>query len=109
MHDNAQVHIYHRILKMLEKAGIELLKWPPYFPDLNPIEYISPILQNDLHKHHPHLATMTGAPKKIKTALIPALKHYWDLIETSVFQNLARTMSNKVTAVIEAKGCYTKY
>src|SRR5690606_9173908 len=109
MHDNARVHIYHKIPEFLKDNGIDVMKWPPYSPDLNPIEHIWPILKNNLHKHYPHLASMKGAPPKIKVALIPALKHCWDLIEPSVFENLARTMPNRVKAVIEAKGWYTKY
>ena len=109
MHDNARVHTYQRVQEFLEENGIEVMIWPPYSPDLNPIEHIWPILKNNLHKHYPHLATMRGAPPKVKAALIPALKHCWELIEPSVFENLARTMPNRVRAVIQAKGWYTKY
>lgn len=109
MQDNARVHIYHKVPEWLAENRIEVMKWPPYSPNLNPIEHIWPILQNNLHKHYPHLSTMKGAPPKIKAALIPALKHCWELIEPLVFENLARTMPNRMRAVIEAKGWYTKY
>lgn len=109
MQDNARIHIYHKIPELLRNNGIEVMIWPPYSPDLNPIEHIWPILKNNLHKHYPQLATMKGAPPKIKAALIPALKHCWELIDPSVFENLAKTMPNRVRAVIEAKGWYTKY
>lgn len=109
MQDNARVHIYNKIPKFLAENGVEVMKWPPYSPDLNPIEHIWPILKNNLHKHYPHLATMKGRPPKIKAALIPALKHCWELIDPSIFENLARTMPNRVRAVIEANGWYTKY
>ena len=83
--------------------------WPPYSPDLNPIEHIWPILKNNLHQHYTELATMKGAPPKIKAALIFALKHCWELIGPSIFENLARTMPNRVRAVIAVNGWYTKY
>ena len=85
------------------------MKWLPYSRDLNPIEHVWPILNKNLHDHYLDLATMKGAAAKIEAALVPALKHHWEMIEPSVFENLARTMPNRVRAVIEAKGWYTKY
>jgi transposase len=109
MQDNARVHTYKPVIKWLDDEGITVMVWPPYSPDLNPIEHVWPILKKNLHDHYPELATMKGGRPKVQAVLIPALKHCWDMIEPSVFENLARTMPNRVQAVFKAKGWYTKY
>ena len=38
MHDNAPVHTARVVRGLLEELGVEVMVWPPYSPDLNPIE-----------------------------------------------------------------------
>lgn len=38
MHDNAPIHTAHTVKSCLEGMGIEVMVWPAYSPDLNPIE-----------------------------------------------------------------------
>ena len=38
MQDNTPIHKAHAVTKWLEDMGIEVVDWPPYSPDLNPIE-----------------------------------------------------------------------
>ena len=38
MHDNARVHTAHLIRDFLQEEGYEVIEWPPYSPDLNPIK-----------------------------------------------------------------------
>lgn len=40
MHDNAPVHTASIIQELLAGLGVEVMVWPPYSPDLNPIENI---------------------------------------------------------------------
>lgn len=42
MHDNAPVHTAYIVRDYLVELGIEVMEWPPYSPDLNPIENHSP-------------------------------------------------------------------
>ncbi|KAG9086588.1 Galactose-3-O-sulfotransferase 3, partial [Ceratobasidium sp. 392] len=36
--DNASAHKAKDCLEWLDNCGIEVMEWPPYSPDLNPIE-----------------------------------------------------------------------
>lgn len=38
IHDNASVHRAKIIQNLLQELGFEIMNWPLYSPDLNPIE-----------------------------------------------------------------------
>lgn len=39
--DNAGVHTANSTMERMVENGVELLEdWPPYLPDLNPIEHV---------------------------------------------------------------------
>ena len=38
MQDNALIHKAHKVTEFFKEIGIEVMAWPPYSPDLNPIE-----------------------------------------------------------------------
>lgn len=40
MQDNASVHTAKKVKEWLKEMGIEMIDWPPYSPDLNPIEHL---------------------------------------------------------------------
>ena len=40
MQDNAPIHKAKKILDWLELHGVETTEWPPFSPDLNPIEHV---------------------------------------------------------------------
>lgn len=50
--DNARPHVSKYTLDMFRNQGVELLNWPPYSPDLSPIEYIWHILKNKVYDGH---------------------------------------------------------
>jgi hypothetical protein len=40
MQDNAPIHMANKVKKWFEDNGIDTSDWPPYSPDLNPIEHV---------------------------------------------------------------------
>jgi transposase len=63
MHDNACIHTAKLTKKLLEDNHVEVLKWPPYSPNLNPMENIWSLLKDAIYKRRPDLLTMRGDEK----------------------------------------------
>jgi transposase len=108
MHDNAPVHTVRIVQRLLQELGIEVMIWPPYLPDLNPIENLWAIMKQEIYKLYPDLE---HAPDTADTLewLIRAAKEAWDNINNQILERLSNTMPHRVKAVIEANGWYTKY
>jgi len=108
MQDNAPIHKAKIITKFLEENGVKVLKWPPYSPDLNPIEHLWFLLKEMVYKVNPDIEKLTG-DKEIKEALGKALKEAWELIPEKRFKVLWRKYHKRIDAVLKAKGWWTKY
>ncbi|KAL7755582.1 hypothetical protein ACKLNR_014680 [Fusarium oxysporum f. sp. zingiberi] len=108
MHDNASVHTARVVKALLEELQVQLMIWPPYSPDLNPIENLWALMKAEIYRLHPEL---THAEDTVATqhALVLAAIEAWDNLEERVLKNLCDTMPNRITAIITAEGWYTKY
>lgn len=109
MQDNAPVHTARIVKKWCEENNIPVMKWPPYSPDLNPIENCWKHLKEKLQIEYPELATYPGGKPRVQAKLREVLPEVWDKIEGDYLQSLCSSMCTRVNAVIEAKGWYTKY
>lgn len=108
MQDNAPIHTARIIQEWLEEEGIEVMGWPPYSPDLNPIENLWKRLKDEIMKRHPELATM-GNGEEAMAHLIRCAKEAWEFLKDELLNKLALGMQKRVTAIKEANGWYTKY
>ena len=82
--------------------------WPPYSPDLNPIENLWAVMKVKIYQLYPWLEYAPDNQETLQ-ALIQAAKEAWDAIDSAVLQNLCATMPHRVQAIIIADGWYTKY
>jgi transposase len=60
MHDNARRHTAKHTQKWLKDTAINVMEWPSYSPDLNPIEYVWFLLKEAIYKLRPDILTMTS-------------------------------------------------
>ena len=109
MQDNAPVHRWHLAQEWLQEQEWMLMDWPPYSPDLNPIEHVWHVLKRWIHKHYPELLTMTGSKEQIKDKIWAAAEEAWYDIKPEFLWSLIESMPNRVQAVLNAHGGYTRY
>jgi transposase len=108
MQDNAPIHKAKIITKFLKDNGVKVLKWPPYSPDLNPIEHLWFLLKEMVYKVNPDIEKLTG-DVEVREALGKALKEAWELIPEKRFKVLWMKYHKRIDAVCKAKGWWTKY
>ena len=109
MQDNAPIHSAGMVKIWLENKKVNVMEWPPYSPDLNPIEHAWSKLKEELNKKHPELETLPGGPETVREQLQVAAAEVWKDLKSDYFERLSSTMKNRCLAVIEAEGWYTKY
>jgi transposase len=74
--DNAPIHMSNLVKMWLETHGVWMLDFPPYSPDLNPIEHLWLALKRKILELHPELEQM-GQSKEDLERLIKACKEAW--------------------------------
>ena len=84
------------------------MEWPPYSPDLNPIENLWSILKWEIYQLYPDLEHASDSIET-KERLIKAAKEAWASIRPDILVRLSETMPNRVEAIINANGWYTEY
>lgn len=52
MQDNARIHTARIVQDWLHEQEFEVLEWPPYSPDLNPIEHVWARLKELVNEHY---------------------------------------------------------
>jgi transposase len=108
MQDNAPIHTANKTKAWFREMGILLVDWPPYSPDLNPIEHIWWHLKAKVLELYPDLKDL-GTGEEAKEALERALIEAWDLIDETIIESCLESMCRRRDAVIAAKGWHTKY
>lgn len=109
MQDNARIHTAKIIKQYFQESTIELLKHPPYSPDLNPIEHLWRKLKELVHEMHPELLHLTSTSDESYTLLENAIKDAWDAIPQRYFDAVVNSMQRRCQAVISVQGWQTRY
>jgi len=109
MQDNASIHTAHLIRDWFFECGISAIQWPPYSPDLNPIEHAWAKLKERIYQLDPDIESRTGPEDEVKEYFIDLIQRAWEDLGQDYFDQLVASMPRRVEAVIDAQGWYTKY
>jgi hypothetical protein len=99
LQDNDPKHKSRKVRDWLHNNGVSCLDFPPYSPDLNPIEN----LWNDLARR------VERRQSETVEQLQDVIAEEWAATPTDLLAKLAHSMPKRCKAVIEAKGGHTNY
>ena len=99
LHDNDKKFTSILVKEFLHNNGVTCIEFPPYSPDLNPIENL--------------WATMARACEKRNCDTLEALQDVvsdeWNKVDKILMRKLAHSMPKRCKAVTAAHGWHTKY
>jgi DDE superfamily endonuclease/transposase/Homeodomain-like domain-containing protein len=99
LHDNDKKFTSRLVQGWLHEAGVTTLEFPPYSPDLNPIENLWGVCARAVEQ------------KACETMLElqDVVADVWKKLDVDTMRTLAHSMPQRCKAVIEAEGWHTKY
>ena len=100
-HDNARPHVARVCQDFLANNNIVPLDWPPYSPDLSPIEHLWDELDRRVRRRR-------NTPNTLGQ-LLTALLEEWENIRMRKINALVNSMQRRIRAVINARGGHTRY
>ena len=101
MQDGAPGHAAGETKAELTERGITVIYWPPFSPDLNPIERVWYIMKNYLQDNFEENMSYDR--------LRVAVKEAWEKVGEAELEALINSMKERCQAVIDARGYFTKY
>lgn len=106
--DNAPIHNAGYTREFLEQHGVYVIDWPPYSPDLNPIEHIWHWLKKRVYRDNPQFPG-AGKGEQGKKDFRVALCQAWRQLPQRLIRQLIASMPRRLAAVRKARGWQTKY
>ena len=101
LQDNARPHVARVCQDFLANNNIAPLAWPPYSPDLTPIEHMWDKLDRRVRKRRNRPATLA----QLRNALIDE----WNNIPMRTVNALVNSIQRRIRAATAARGGHTRY
>ena len=87
MQNNAPIHKAKKVMEWFNENGIEVIDWPPYSPDLYPIEHVWYMLKKLVYQVNPNIDLVSGSDETVREVLWKALEEAWTLIDVVMKSN----------------------
>jgi transposase len=92
MQDNAPIPKAEKVKKWFQEQGIPLLDWPPYSPDLNPIEHCWVHIKQWILDNYPELQEL-GESQEAFDRLAIAIQQAWQAISEEKIRECIKSMN----------------
>ena len=99
--DNARAHVARLSMAFLQQNNINVMHWPPYSPDLSPIEHLWDVLDRRFRNR--------SQPPTMLQTLRLALMQELNAIPKADINRLILSMTRHVRAGLNANGGHTRY
>ena len=99
--DNARPHVAHICTDLLTENDIDVMDWPPYSPDLSPIEHLWDELDRRVRRRR-NVPQTLGQMRQ-------ALQEEWNNIPLAKINKLIDSMTSRVRSAIAVRGGHTRY
>ena len=99
LQDNDPKHKSKLVTEWLHNSGVTCIDFPPYSPDLNPIENLWSDMNTRVQRHNP--TTMEE--------LQDVIAEEWELTSLELLISLSHSMPSRCQQVVDALGYKTKY
>ena len=102
MQDGASGHSARLTIEDLQERGIRLVSWPPFSPDLNPIETVWDWMKDWIDAQY-------EGKKLSYPRLRNAVNEAWEAVPSDFLNRLIEDMPKRCKAVIRADGKHTPF
>lgn len=109
MQDNASIHTADKVRDWFREQRVWTTDWPPYSPDLNPIENAWHAMKCLALKMFPDIMGGGGQSEEDIEKVEECLKEAWQALPDSLFEGYIHSMEESIKMCILAKGWHTKY
>ena len=102
MQDGASGHAAYATIADMQERSIQMVSWPPFSPDLNPIETVWDWMKD-------WIDVLYQGKKLNYNQLRMAVRDAWDAVPADFLSQLIDDMPKRCKAVIRADGKHTPY
>lgn len=106
MQDNAPPHVAAQTIRELNEKHISPISWPPFSPDLNPIEAVWNKMKDFIQQNYPDLSN--GRSRSFDQVRV-IVREAWESISAEELMELVSSMPARCQAVVDEDGGPTKY